>query len=321
MSETAAAAQPDEATRDMGFHPGELAVQRRADVQDAAANLADMLQPAELSGKLAASIGDRTFLVLAARANGGRLWTTVVVGPPGFLEVRTPRELVVHGTIAEGDPLARLPAGQSIGMTAIDFATRRRIRINGRLDRVADDHVVVEVEQAYGNCPQYIQQRRLTPVAGRPPSATSVHVGTGLEADDVELVRAADTFFLGTIHPGRGADASHRGGPPGFVRVEGQTLWWPDYKGNNLFNSFGNLEASPEAALLFVDFERSRTLHVSGTCEIQWGPPGRPGDDGGTGRIAAFAIHGVVSGSRLPVVATDLTPYPRNPALSIERSP
>jgi len=53
------------------------------------------------------------------------------------------------------------------------------------------------------------------------------------------MIAASDTFFLGTTHPVRGSDASHRGGPAGFVRVDGDQLWWPDYPGNNLFNSFG----------------------------------------------------------------------------------
>jgi len=56
------------------------------------------------------------------------------------------------------------------------------------------------------------------------------------------------------MHPGRGADTSHLGGEPGFVRVHRGALWWPDYPGNNMFNSLGNIVENPAAALLFFDF-------------------------------------------------------------------
>ena len=113
------------------------------------------------------------------------------------------------------------------------------------------------------------------------------------------MIRRADTFFLGTTHPERGRDASHRGGPPGFVRVDGNDLWWPDYPGNNMFNSFGNLAVEPTAALLFVDFPTGNTVYLSGTAAIEWGTDDPPGDDGHTGRRARFTTERVVSGRLL----------------------
>jgi hypothetical protein len=124
------------------------------------------------------------------------------------------------------------------------------------------------------------------------------------------------TFFLGTAHPERGADASHRGGAPGFVRVEGNQLWWPDYPGNNLFNSFGNLAVNPEAALLFIDFGTGAVLHLSGTASIEWDPVGAPGDDGRTGRRARFDLQRLVADRFLPVHEVAYRPYPRNPELT-----
>ena len=63
--------------------------------------------------------------------------------------------------------------------------------------------------------------------------------------DDIELIRSADTLFLGTTHLERGNDASHRGGPADFVYADHETVEWPDYPGNNMFNSFGNLAVDP----------------------------------------------------------------------------
>ena len=91
--------------------------------------------------------------------------------------------------------------------------------------------------------------------------------------------------------PERGNGASRRGGPLGFVRTDGETLWWPDYPGNNMFNSFGNLAADPTAALLFVDFRTGHTLHLSGTATVRWNISGDPDGDGHTGTWCALCAH------------------------------
>jgi predicted pyridoxine 5'-phosphate oxidase superfamily flavin-nucleotide-binding protein len=86
-------------------------------------------------------------------------------------------------------------------------------------------------------------------------------------------VAGADTFFVASWHPAGGADASHRGGQPGFVRVpDERTLEFPDYPGNNMFNTLGNLAGHPRAGLLFVDFERGDLLQITGRAEIRWEP-------------------------------------------------
>ncbi|MYW96368.1 pyridoxamine 5'-phosphate oxidase [Amycolatopsis rubida] len=293
------------------FHSGELAVQRAAGVERQAARLSRMAEPAGISAGMAGFLAERTFLVLTGRDAGGRLWTSPVTGPPGFLAARSATTLAIHRVLPEGDPLHGLPAGQLLGMTSIEFATRRRVRINGTLSATAKDHLIVEVEQAYGNCPQYIQQRTLA--QDFEPAAPAAE-RTELSPGDIELIQEADTFFLGTVNPAHGADASHRGGAPGFVRVEGNALRWPDYPGNNLFNSLGNIAANPEAALLFFDFATGRILQVSGTAAIEWGEAGRSGDDGYTGRILRFAVQCVVEGRPVTRQVAH-TPYPRNPQL------
>jgi predicted pyridoxine 5'-phosphate oxidase superfamily flavin-nucleotide-binding protein len=300
---------------DTGFHAGELAVQQRAGARAEAARLSPMLEPAELRGGIVAFLADRAFAVITARDAGGRLWTSPLSGPPGFLAAVTPATLAIHADLAEGDPLQGLPVGQKAGLVVVEFAARRRVRVNGTLASAGNGILAIEVEQAYGNCPQYIHQRLLT--ADRPVTeGTGVRRGAALTPQDAGLIRAADTFFLGTTNPGRGSDSSHRGGTPGFVRVDGDRLWWPDYPGNNLFNSFGNLAVDPEAALLFLDFDTGRTLHLSGTAEVDWDAAGRPGDDGHTGRRAVFTLQRLVAGRLLPSRQVTHSPYPRNPALT-----
>ena len=297
---------------DVGFHPGELAVQRKAGVGNEADRLSPMLEPAELRGGIVAFLADRTLAAITARDAAGRLWTSPLSGAPGFLEAVSPTTLVIHASFPEGDPLHGLPAGQQTGLVVVELAARRRVRVNGTLTVADDRTLVVEVEQAYGNCPQYIHQRLLTGDTGSEPSTGDVRHGARLSAADAELIRAADTFFLGTANPERGADTSHKGGTPGFVRVEGDQLWWPDYPGNNLFNSFGNLAVDPAAALLFVNFDTGETLQLSGTAEVDWTLAGRPGDDGHTGRRAVFTLQRLVAGHLLPSRQVADNPYPRN---------
>jgi uncharacterized protein len=306
---------------DVGFHAGELALQTEAGVRQESARLSRMLEPADLSGGLAGFLAGQTFLASTGRDETGRLWTSALTGPAGFLEVRSANELAVHAGIRTGDPLHRIAAGQKLGMTTVDFARRRRLRINGILTVATDDLLVLEVEQAYGNCPQFIQQRRLEPNVTELTADGDARVGTTRGPVDLELARAADRFFLGTAHPQGGAHASHRGGPPGFVRLDDRGLWWPDYPGNNLFNSLGNLAVSPEAAMLFLDFTTGHTLHLSGIARLEWGEVGRPGDDGLDGRIIRFDLERLVAAHTLPLREVAFQGYPYNPAITGEETP
>jgi predicted pyridoxine 5'-phosphate oxidase superfamily flavin-nucleotide-binding protein len=300
-------------TRDR-FHLGELDVQRRAGVSAQAARLAGMLAPAQLDGGPANFLAQREFAVLTARDGSGTLWISPLIGPAGFLDAHG-TTLDVRASPVDSDSLSGLPSGQPVGLLAVEFANRRRMRLNGTLIRADAQGLTVEAEQAFGNCPSYIQQRRLEPVAGAMPTARVTETGTLTRAQRA-LVRGADTFFLGTAHPTHGADASHKGGRPGFVRLDERDLWWPDYAGNNLFNSLGNIAVNPEAALLFIDFTTGATLQLSGAAELEWITPGAPGDDGGTGRRVRFHPHRMVTISPLPIHSADVHPSPRNPALT-----
>jgi predicted pyridoxine 5'-phosphate oxidase superfamily flavin-nucleotide-binding protein len=298
----------------LGYHPGELAVQRLAGVTGQAARLAGMVGAGQLSGGLGAFLAGRTFAALSARDRDGTPWVSPLIGEPGFLEVSGPTTLHVHYRFPTADPLHDLAPGQPVGLVVMEFAIRRRARINGTLLAVDGDVLTIGVEQAYGNCPQYIQSRHTapTPPIGDRPART----GTTLDAADVALIRSADTFFLGTHHRTHGSDSSHRGGTPGFVRVEDDgTLWWPDYPGNNMFNSMGNLAENPEAALLFVDFTTGTALHLTGRAEVAWTDHEIPGDDGGTGRRVQFTLDRYAAHAA-PVHSTDLEAYRDNPPLT-----
>jgi predicted pyridoxine 5'-phosphate oxidase superfamily flavin-nucleotide-binding protein len=284
-----------------GFHDGELAVQERAGVRGQAARLSGLLARTVLSGGASRFLEERTLAVNTAHDSTGRLWTSPLVGPPGFLAARS-TNLHIRAVPAAEDPLAGLPAGQSVGMLAIDFDTRRRMRVNGNLVVSDADGLQVDVEQAFGNCPKYIHPRHLE---SRPPdgAAPPSQRGTSLSLEAIRTIQRSDTFFLGTHHPTHGTDSSHRGGTPGFVRVEGTDVWWPDYPGNNMFNSMGNLAVDSTAALLFVDFTTGATLHLSGTAALEWPAPGSAGDDAKTGRRVRFTVRHAITGRTFPLRA------------------
>ncbi|MGO8939539.1 MAG: pyridoxamine 5'-phosphate oxidase family protein [Mycobacterium sp.] len=278
-----------------GFHEGELATQRRAGVEADAKRLEKMLDSAHLSAGAARFLALQTFTAVTGRDRNGVLWISALAAPAGFLQ-GDDNVLRVSTVPCEGDPLHRMPIGQQIGLVAIDFAARRRMRLNGTLVGGDNAGLTVQIDQAYGNCPQYIHRRELNVSMFTATPAADARHSTRLDATDQALIAASDTFFLGTSHPIRGSDASHRGGPAGFVRVNSsQRLWWPDYPGNNMFNSFGNLAVDDEAALLFIDFLTGATLHISGSAQVQWTQPGAASDDGGVGRHVAFSIDSVVA--------------------------
>src|ERR1700761_2573795 len=196
------------AAADVGFHAGELAVQQRAGVRAEASRLSAMVEPGELRGGIAGWLAARSFAALTARAAEGRLWISPLAGPPGFLDAVSPAELALRSPLPTADPLYGLPSGQQAGLVVLDFAARRRIRVNGTLTVAGDGTLSVAVQQAYGNCPQYITRRVVDPALlspGRPggPGAGRVQHGTTLAPREAALVRTADTFFLGTTHPGR----------------------------------------------------------------------------------------------------------------------
>lgn len=268
--------RPDDASP---FHAGEQAVQTRLGVRDDIEPWARRVVRPVLTAQHRAFFADLPFVVAAARDGEGRPWATLLAGESGFVDPSSPTTLRIDASPAAGDALASsLVAGADLGLLGIDLATRRRNRVNGR---VAPGHVealVLEVGQTFGNCPQHITQRawrRAEPQEAPPPERAE-----RLSPQLRRWIGRADTFFIasgfgGEARGGRdetfGMDASHRGGPPGFVRVEDdRRLVFPDYAGNHYFNTIGNLVMDPRIGLLFVEFETGGMLQITGRATIDW---------------------------------------------------
>lgn len=270
------------------FHAGEQAVQERAGVRDKIEAIGQrvirsfMPEPhRELFGKLP------LFFVGSLDAQR-RPWASVLAGQPGFVTTPNERRLRIAAMPTAGDPLAQaLRLGAPLGLLGIEAQTRRRNRVNGTVVECDAGGFTVGVDQSFGNCPQYIQARVPHRVRAPGPGAEAPaeRLGAGLHAAAIGLVRAADTLFIASAaaqargHAGaQGVDVSHRGGRPGFVRVDAAAggpvvLTLPDFRGNLMFNTLGNIAAHPQAGLLFIDHASGDLLHLSGRAEIVWEGP------------------------------------------------
>lgn len=276
----------------MTFHEGELLVQDRAGVRGEARRVGQMLRVV-IRPDARPWLAERPFIVVAAEAASGAVWVSILAGPPGFAHSSEDgTQLDVSIRPAPGDPIAGLiSTGTSVGVLAIDFAARRRYRVNGtvRPDRTG---ISLDVREAFGNCPKYIHA--YTPLPDGPLSPEAPRTSDRLDDHQRRWIEQAETLFLGTSHPDAGADASHRGGAPGFVRVTGpRQLVWGDYSGNRLFQSLGNTAVHPPAGLLFLEPETGSTLQLTGTLEIDWSPEAAASIPGAE-RILRFSIEQLV---------------------------
>lgn len=257
------------------FHEGELALQERAGSRARLAEIGPRVIRDHMPEQHREFFAQLPFLVAGTVDAQGQPWASVLAGEPGFVTSPDPRRLRVRALPIAHDPLgANLTDGAPIGLLGIEPHTRRRNRLNGRVAS-HEDGFTVDVAQSFGNCPKYIQARR-PEFAGGGRAAVAQRLDA-LDAPARALIERADTFFIATAHPlaGRsdspafGVDVSHRGGKPGFVRVDGDDqLTVPDFPGNLFFNTLGNLAVNPRCGLLFMDFERGDLLQVAARGEV-----------------------------------------------------
>jgi predicted pyridoxine 5'-phosphate oxidase superfamily flavin-nucleotide-binding protein len=321
VSSTAArdrTAPPTIAAADALFHEGELAVQRHAGVADVARRVGEGSIEHQLAPEVTAFLTHQLFLFCATQTPDGSVWASLLVGPPGFAHGIDARHLLLATRPALGDPLARaLARGPApLGILALEAATRTRVRVNGTATQT-DGGIAVEVQEAFGNCTKYIGARVPVELLAEGMVDSSRRTSDRLDADQIELVRGADTAFVASVHGERGADASHRGGRPGFLEVsdDGRRVLLPDYSGNRMFQTLGNLTVDPRIGLLIVDWNTGRALQLSGIAEIIWAGAEverQPKAD----RVVAIEVREVADQVRALPIRFDLRqPYGLQPPL------
>ncbi|MFD4912421.1 pyridoxamine 5'-phosphate oxidase family protein [Streptomyces virginiae] len=255
------------------YHWGSLAMQERVGVRGPAEHVGRSIGTG-IRDVAAAFLELQPHLVVGAADGLGRMWASLLTGPPGFVRATGPHRISVVGAVPAGDPLAEASAtdGTRIGTIALDPRTRRRMRLNGTL-AATPRGFAVEAERVFANCPKYLQRRQ--PLELVEEGVGVMSRGDALTPGQVRAVRRADTFFIATTAEADGVDASHRGGLPGFVEVLSPVeLAWPDYAGNAMFLTLGNLTVDPRAGLLFPDWESGAVLQLTGRARTEFGADG-----------------------------------------------
>lgn len=183
--------------------------------------------------------------------------------------------------------------GKLVAGLAMDLEQRTRVKLAGRMLRGVvlgseaeaagtsgadpedpsrvDVQLALEIDETLGNCPKYLNRKSVWPHEASP---RLVSTSLPLSDEAARLVGRSDIFFLSSRHGTQSMDTNNRGGAPGFVRVlgnsadDGVSLVYPEYSGNRLFQTLGNLRADPAVGITFPDFETGDVLYLSGRAEI-----------------------------------------------------
>lgn len=279
------------------FNKGELKVQKQLGVEDVAEKIGNMIGNTIIKGAIP-FVGRQTISIVSSLDLDKNVWISLLVGDFGFTKVVNPSEIyfdIEQIRSAKNDIFySNINATPKIGTLFIDLATRRRIRINGDVS-LEKDKITVNVIEAYPNCPKYIQQRDIEKSELINELSVEQSSGTSLTTSQKEWIEDADTMFVGSAGLDGKLDASHRGGPKGFVEIiDEDVLKIPDYQGNNLYNTLGNFTENPNGGLLFIDFENKKTLQLTGEVSMTFNQDVHQEEldkSTGTGRFWFFKVN------------------------------
>lgn len=270
----------------------------------------------------------------------GRPWTTLWGGQAGFAGPVAESIIGLRALVdSKGDPVVKellgnqngtinenmfQPAERMVSGLAIDLENRLRVKLFGRMlagslndGDVAQAQLVVKIEESLGNCPKYLNKKHIVPSQSAP---TILSDTPQLTQAAIELLSRADMIFVSSAHGKTDMDTNHRGGPPGFVRVEsnnpsGAVLVYPEYSGNRLYQTLGNLQVNPRAGWVVPDFESGDVLYVTGDTQILVGKEAAdvlPRSNLAI-RLTITAARYVQNGLAFRGVPGELSPY--NPAV------
>ncbi|EXJ69362.1 uncharacterized protein A1O5_07398 [Cladophialophora psammophila CBS 110553] len=287
------------------WHEGEVAIHKRTRVGGYDNPTSPFLTP-----RAASMIQRYPMMAIGTLDDDGRPWCTVwgsdhlPIAQPvaqSVMGVRTtvdasfdPVVQAIYKGKDDGEVMREEGNGRLMAGLSIHLEERGRVKVAGQViagaltvnDAVADSselkgdlqsgrsgevQLVVKIDQSLGNCPKYLNKKHIVAADPKPRLLSS---SPHLTQKAIDLVQSADLFFVTSTHKHEDMDCNHRGGPPGFIRVqqptnsdEGSTIVWPEYSGNNLYQTLGNLESTPHAGLVIPDFETGDVLYVTGDTE------------------------------------------------------
>ncbi|KAL9035722.1 MAG: hypothetical protein Q9180_004707 [Flavoplaca navasiana] len=276
------------------WHHGEASIQKKLHVP-----YQDNPTSPFLSPHAARLLPHVSLLALGTLDDAGRPWTTLLGGAPGFIRpvgqsivgIKTPVDplydpvinILLNGKY-QGENVDQGKTTRLVSGLGIHLATRSRVKLAGKLvagalDRIsmqdygemAEAQLVIKVEQSLGNCPKYLNKKEIVPAVVPKPALASSKVPLPVEA--INLLLRADVFFISSCHGHLTMGTNHRGGSAGFCRVlknddYGTILVYPEFSGNRLYQTLGNLQTTPKAGIVVPDFDSGDVLHLTGTTEI-----------------------------------------------------
>ncbi|KAH8819357.1 hypothetical protein F5884DRAFT_839420 [Xylogone sp. PMI_703] len=295
-----------------GWHPGEVIVQRKLGYAEAVSDRWMVIEDAMREQHRIFHTSNLPFIPITAIDENGLPWASIVAGATGDIGfVRGPdlHTLIVNARLWEGEPLLntsqawidpkmRQTASPERFLTAglgIEFPTRRRNKFAAHITEIKqggsklDCEIHLRITETTGNCPKYINVRKLVPYPHTNPSVAyqNLHMQPGERLSDevIKFITEADTIFIASVYNSDAATAeqypSHagmnaRGGLPGFIRVsptDGRTVVVPEFSGNRFVSSLGNIESSGVAGLTIVSFTTGDILYITGSAKVLVGPP------------------------------------------------
>lgn len=278
------------------FHNGEIGVQARTGQRKMAQMVGRMIQPTIPPG-LSHFIEKQPVVYVSSVDSHQSVWLSLLTGGPGFIEVPDDKGVIFHKDLIRSHSkdifFQNIEGNPSVGTLFLEPSTRRRFRVNG--SSVQDSSSIqINVREAYGNCPKYIQRAALSLSKSAASAMPQTSTGNVLGSYEKEWISNSDTFFVATRSLDGQMDTSHRGGNPGFISVSPDgVLRIPDYPGNGMFNTLGNLYENPKVGLLLVNFAKGETLQLTGTGEIHFDQKSSEDQllSGGTGLFWTFRIE------------------------------
>ena len=273
-----------EEINDSPFHRGERKIQSMLGVRENMERFGRMVIRDHMPQQHQQFYQQLPFILIGHADHDNNAWASIICEPKGFIESPNNTSLNINSSLISGDPLKETLKFDSVqniqtplGLLGIELPSRRRNRMAAHVSSYTENQIQLQVDQAFGNCPQYIQSRELTFLKKADRTAVTVEDFNSFDSKATEQIESADTFFIASHYNSQknrasdGADVSHRGGRPGFIKiVDDKNIIIPDYLGNNHFNTFGNISENGKAGLLFIDFESGDLLTLTGTAKINW---------------------------------------------------
>lgn len=275
------------------FHDGQLAVQKIAGEEDIAKSripmILDSLHPRSIP-----FIEHQVLSFPGSEDANGNIWLSLLVGERGFIHAPSVQEIIfdLSKITSNKDDIffKNIATKPTVGLLFHEAARRARYRAWG-VARKEGNKLSFDIKMGYPSCPKHIQREIIEIPTDSKVSSAKYQNGEVLGELELAWIAKAHTFFIATQTKKGDIESSHRGGDPGFIEIlENGILRVPDYLGNSMFSTLGNIYENPKAALLFIDYKKGETLQLSGTAELEFNQNSKEDfyKSGETGRFWTF---------------------------------